>query len=154
MRAVAQRVVAALVAVGEEIVASIGPGLCVFAAAGQGDGPEDIAYTADKLANLRVFPDESGVDGKARMTRSVLDIGGEVLLVPQFTLYGDVRKGRRPDFTDAARPEEGRALLNALAAGLRDRGVLVREGVFGADMHVRAENSGPVTILIDSRRTF
>lgn len=154
MRAVAQRVVAASVAVGGEVVASIGPGLCVFAAAGQGDGPEDVTYTADKLVNLRVFAGEASAEGKARMTRSVLDVGGEILLVPQFTLYGDVRKGRRPDFTGAARPENGRALLDALAAGLSDRGVPVRTGVFGADMEVRVHNAGPVTILIDSRRAF
>ena len=154
MRAVAQRVVAASVAVGGEVVASIGSGLCVFAAAGPGDGPEDLAYTADKLANLRVFPEEAGAEGKSRMSRSVLDVRGQILLVPQFTLYGDVRRGRRPDFTAAARPEEGRTLLEALAAGLRARGVAVETGVFGADMHVHVENAGPVTILIDSRRAF
>ncbi len=154
MRAVAQRVAAASVAVAGEIVASIGAGLCVFAAAGQGDGPDDVTYVADKLANLRVFPDGDSAEGKSRMTLSVLDTGGQILLIPQFTLYGDVRKGRRPDFTSAAPPDEGRALLGALVSGLRDRGVPVETGVFGADMHVGAENSGPVTILIDSRKTF
>ncbi len=154
MRVVAQRVAAASVAVGGEVVASIGVGLCVFAAAGRGDGPDDVAYIADKLAGLRVFPEDPGAEGKSRMTRSVLDIGGEALLVPQFTLYGDVRKGRRPDFTGAASPDVGRPLLDHLAVSLRQRGVLVQEGVFGADMHIRVDNSGPVTILLDSRRTF
>lgn len=154
MRAVAQRVAEASVAVGGEVMASIEVGLCVFAAAGQGDGPEDVTYTADKLANLRVFPEEDGAPGRSRMSRCVLDIGGEILLVPQFTLYGDIRRGRRPDFTAAARPEDGRCLLTDLAVALGERGVRVREGVFGADMDVRVSNAGPVTILIDSRRSF
>jgi D-tyrosyl-tRNA(Tyr) deacylase len=154
VRAVAQRVTAASVAVAGQVVARIGRGLCVFAAAGRGDGPEDIAYLADKLAHLRVFPEDGGAVGRARMVRSLLEVGGELLLVPQFTLYGDVRRGRRPDFTGAAPPEEGRSLLAALAGALRARGVVVQEGVFGADMCVRADNDGPVTVLLDSRRTF
>jgi D-tyrosyl-tRNA(Tyr) deacylase len=88
------------------------------------------------------------------MTRSLLDAGGEVLLVPQFTLCGDVRRGRRPDFTGAARPEDGAVLLAGLAGALRGRGLAVREGVFGADMRVLVDNDGPVTILLDSRRAF
>lgn len=136
------------------MVASIGPGLCVFAAAGTGDGAADVGYIADKLAGLRVFPVVGDAAGTSRMTLSLLDTHGEILLVPQFTLYGDVRRGRRPDFTGAARPPEGRSLLQALAGALRGHGLMVREGVFGADMDVLAANAGPVTILLDSRRAF
>jgi D-tyrosyl-tRNA(Tyr) deacylase len=154
VRAVAQRVTSAAVAVGGEVRASIGPGLCVFAAAGRGDGVADVAYVGDKLVHLRVFPEAGGAGGRARMTLSALECGAAVLLVPQFTLYGDVRHGRRPDFTAAAPPEEGRALLAALAARLRQAGLRVEEGVFGADMEVRVAGDGPVTILLDSRRVF
>lgn len=154
MRAVAQRVRSASVAVDGRVCAEIGPGLCVFAAAGRGDGPADVAYVGGRLAGLRIFPAAPGSAGPERMQRSALESGGAVLLVPQFTLYGDVRRGRRPDFTAAAPAEEGRALLVALAEHLRAAGLPVAEGVFGADMRVRADGDGPVTILVDSRRVF
>lgn len=154
MRAVAQRVRQAAVDVSGVRVAAIGLGLCVFVAAGRGDGPADVRYMADKLAHLRVFSSAAEPAGAARMTLSPLQAGGEVLLIPQFTLYGDVRHGRRPDFAEAARPQEGRALLAELALGLRQQGLVVGEGVFGADMRVQADNDGPVTILLDSRRAF
>jgi D-tyrosyl-tRNA(Tyr) deacylase len=154
VRAVVQRVTEASVAVAAEAVAGIGRGLCAFVAAGADDGDADVGYMADKLANLRVFPEDAGAEGRARMACSLRDIGGELLLVPQFTLYGDVRRGRRPDFTAAARPEQGRRLLADLATSLAGRGLTVREGVFGAEMTVRVVNDGPVTILLDSRRAF
>lgn len=154
MRAVVQRVRSAAVVLGERTVARIGPGLCVLCAAGEGDGPADVAYIADKLVHLRVFPAEDGAAGPGRFSRSLLEVGGELLLVPQFTLYGDVRRGRRPDFTTAAAPVRGRALLAELALALRARAAALSEGVFGADMEIALVNSGPVTILLDSRRVF
>ena len=135
-------------------MARIGPGLCVFCAVGEGDGPADVAYLADKLVHLRVFPAEAGATGPARLSRSLLQVGGELLLIPQFTLYGDARRGRRPDFTAAAVPERGRVLLAELASALRAHAVALAEGVFGADMEIALVNSGPVTILLDSRRVF
>lgn len=149
MRAVVQRCSRASVAVGGEVVGAIGLGLVAFVAAGRGDGPEDVAYIADKIAGLRVFP---GPDG--RMSLPPTEVGGAVLVVPQFTLYGDVRRGRRPDFTAAAPPEDGRRLLEELTAALRARGLSVKSGVFGAHMHVDVANDGPVTILLDSRKMF
>lgn len=146
----AQRVLRAEVAVQGRAAVAIGRGLCVFAAVGQGDGAADVTYLADKLAHLRVFP---GVDS-GRMTASLLQAGGEMLLIPQFTLYGDVRRGRRPDFGAAAPPGEGAALLEALAVALRGHGVPLRQGIFGADMLVAVDGDGPVTILLDSRRAF
>ena len=158
MRAVAQRCRRAGVDVGGEAVARIGLGLCVFVAAGRGDGDADVAYVADKLAGLRVFPEAAGPPGASeaspRMTASLREAGGSLLLVPQFTLYGDVRRGRRPDFGGAAPPDAGRTLLQALAARVRAAGVPVAEGVFGADMTVHVENWGPVTVLLDSARGF
>jgi D-tyrosyl-tRNA(Tyr) deacylase len=173
MRAVVQRCRAAEVAVAGRVVAAIACGLCAFVAAGRDDGADDVAYIAQKLQGLRVFPEmrppgdgpgpaaapagqpEGGpAPPSPRMLRSLAEVRGALLLVPQFTLYGDVRRGRRPDFTAAAAPEPGRALLAALAARLRTSGLAVEEGVFGADMEVRVANWGPVTILLDSRRTF
>ncbi len=130
-------------------VAAIGAGLAVFLAAGQGDGPEDVRYTAAKIAGLRVF---AGADG--RMALGPREAGAAVLLVPQFTLYGDVRRGLRPDFTAAAPPEVGRARLGEVAAALRAAGLEVAEGRFGAHMRVDVDGDGPVTILVDSARAF
>ena len=158
LRAVVQRCRSATVAVDGRTVAAIGLGLCVFAAAGQGDADADIAYIADKLTHLRIFPAAEGPVGpdeaSPRMTASPLTVGARLLLVPQFTLYGDVRRGRRPDFTEAAPPEAGRARLAELAERLRAAGVDLAEGVFGADMTVHVVNWGPVTILLDSKRGF
>ena len=130
-------------------MAEIGRGLCCFVAAGEGDGASDVQYVTAKLAGLRVFPTP---DGHRHMDRSLADVGGSLLLVPQFTLYGDVRRGLRPDFREAAHPDVARPVLQALADALRATGVPVAEGEFGADMHVRVDNDGPVTILLESPR--
>ncbi len=142
-----QRVRAASVRVESRNQGAIGPGLVVLLGVGRGDGPRDAEYVADKVAHLRVFPDQAG-----QMNRSVLEDGGAVLLVSQFTLYGDTRKGRRPSFMDAAPPEEAEPLYRMTAERLRAAGLRVEEGVFRAMMDVELINEGPVTILIDSRR--
>ena len=144
MRALIQRVSEASVEVDGERIAAIGGGLLVLVAAGAGDGPEAPAQLAAKVARLRIFADAEG-----RMNRSVTDIGGEALVVSQFTLYADVRRGNRPGFTDAAPPEIGERLVDAFAAALRDEGVPVATGRFGAHMHVSLTNDGPVTIWLD-----
>ena len=128
-----------------ERVSEIGAGLLVLVAAGAGDGPEQAAWTAGKVARLRVLPDDEGL-----MNRSVIDAGGEVLAVSQFTLYGDATRGNRPGFTAAAPPEEAEALVELFAAELRALGVPVSQGVFGAHMRVALVNDGPVTIWIES----
>ncbi|MGI8877327.1 MAG: D-aminoacyl-tRNA deacylase [Candidatus Limnocylindria bacterium] len=142
MRAVIQRVRAAAVYVADERVSEIGHGLVVLAGIGGSDRPEDGERLAKKIAELRVFGDERG-----RMHRSVIDVGGAVLVVPQFTLYGDVRRGRRPDFTHAAPPERGRALIDALCGALRGAGASLEVGRFGANMRIEMEADGPVTIV-------
>ena len=149
MRAVVQRTAGAQVIVEGHTVAEIGPGLVVFAGAVEGDTTEDVAYVARKVCELRVFPDDQG-----QMNRSVREIGGSVLLVPNFTVAGDCRKGRRPSFSHAAPAEEGRALFEQLRAAVAHEQVPLGAGVFGAHMTVRVENDGPVTILVDSRRQF
>ena len=150
MRAVVQRVGRACVRVDGREHAAIGPGLLVLAGAARGDDDADVAYLADKVANLRMLADDAG-----RMNRSVLDTGGEVLLVSQFTLIADTRKGRRPSFMGAEAPERAAMLIDDLAQALTARGVPVRTGKFQAEMQVELVNSGPVTIVIDShdRRT-
>ncbi|MFN2520210.1 MAG: D-aminoacyl-tRNA deacylase [Candidatus Limnocylindria bacterium] len=142
MRAVIQRVHAASVDVGEERVAAVGPGLVVLLGVGRDDRAEDGEVLASKIASLRIFEGDGG-----RMQRSVLDAGGEVLVVPQFTLYGDVRRGRRPDFTAAAPPEMGERLFGAFCGALRGHGLRVATGRFGAAMGVHLEAAGPVTIV-------
>jgi D-tyrosyl-tRNA(Tyr) deacylase len=149
MRAVVQRVAQAKVEVEGELVGRIGCGLLVYLAAGKCDADEVAAWMAQKVESLRIFQDEAG-----KMSLSVRDVGGGVLVVSQFTLYGDVRKGRRPSFDAAASPERGLALYEAVCAQLRERGVEVQTGRFRASMQVHAEVSGPVTILIDSERAF
>ncbi len=146
----AQRCLGARVWVEGRQVAGIGRGLCAFCAVASGDGAADVRYLADKLAALRVFPRGD----RLRMEAGLTEVGGEILLVPNFTLFGDVRRGRRPDFGAAAPAEHGRALLGELAAALRSAGVAVQEGIFGADMRVEVDNDGPVTILLDSARLF
>ncbi len=137
-----QRVRSASVEVGTERIAAIGPGLVVLLGVGRDDRPEDGEALASKIAALRVFDNERG-----RMNRTVLDAEGEVLVVPQFTLYGDVRHGRRPDFTAAAPPEMGERLFGAFCGSLRGEGLRVASGRFGASMRVRLEADGPVTIV-------
>ena len=149
MRTVVQRVSRAEVRVGGEVVGAIGTGLLVLAGVAQGDGEEAARYLADKIAALRIFE-----DGAGRMNRSVADVGGEVLVVSQFTLLGDVRKGNRPGFTAAAAPDAANALYERLCELLRERGLRVATGVFRAQMEVELVNDGPVTILLDSGRLF
>ena len=144
MRALIQRVIQASVEVDGEPVAAIGAGLLVLVAAGADDGADAPAQLAGKVARLRIFADSEG-----RMNRSLLDVGGEALVVSQFTLYADVRRGNRPGFTDAAPPEAGARLVDAFAAELRALGVAVATGRFGAHMHVALVNDGPVTIWLD-----
>lgn len=149
VRGVVQRVSEASVRVDGEVVGSIGPGLVVLVGVGAGDAEEDAEYLAEKILNLRVFPDEAG-----QMNRSVLDVSGGLLVVPQFTLLGDVRKGRRPSYSDAAPPEEANRLYEHLVSRLRPSGLNVATGVFRAMMDVALVNQGPVTILLDSRKLF
>jgi D-aminoacyl-tRNA deacylase len=149
MRAVVQRVAQARVEVGAEVVGRIGPGLLVYLAAGKDDADQIVPWMAQKIDTLRVFQDDAG-----KLSLSVRDVAGAVLVVSQFTLYGDVRKGRRPSFDAAAAPERGLALYEALCSALRQRGNEVQTGRFRASMQVHAEVSGPVTILIDSERAF
>jgi D-tyrosyl-tRNA(Tyr) deacylase len=149
MRAVVQRVASASVTVDGAIVGRIGPGLLVFVGVFRTDGPADAGYLANKISDLRIFPDEQG-----RMNRSVLEAGGALLVVPQFTLVADCRKGRRPSFDDAAPPPLAEALYQEVIRTLRARGATVEAGVFQAHMHVQLVNDGPVTMLLDSSRTF
>jgi len=150
MRAVVQRVLRAKVTVGERTTGAIERGLLVFLGAGAGDTQVDLAYLVDKIANLRIFADDAG-----KMNRSVLDIGGGVLVVSQFTLYGDARQGRRPAFTSALEPIAARALYEQSLVLLREASVpIVEAGEFAADMAVALVNDGPVTILLDSRKGF
>ena len=145
MRVVLQRVAEASVEIDGEVVGSIGPGLVVLAGFTTGDGRDTVRWMADKIANLRIFADARG-----RMNRSVLDTGGEVLVVSQFTLYGDARKGRRPSFVKAARPEAAVPLYEALVEEL-ERVVPrpVQTGRFGAEMKVSLVNDGPVTLMME-----
>ena len=145
MRAVVQRVSSASVDIGGERVAEIGPGLLILVGATHGDGESDAVLLANKAANLRIFADEAG-----KMNRSALDLGREVIVVSQFTLYGDIRKGRRPSFIDAAAPDLASPLVDRFADELRTLGLTVGTGRFGAEMAVSLVNDGPVTIWMDS----
>ena len=149
MRAVIQRVEKASVSVEGEIRGQVGAGFLVLIGVEEGDGDADFKYIADKVPNLRVFEDDQG-----KMNRSLMDVGGEVLAVSQFTLLGDARGGRRPSFIAAARPETADPMYERLVAEWRARGIRVETGVFGAHMKVALVNDGPVTILLDSRRRF
>jgi len=148
MRAVVQRVAEAAVNVGGERVAAIGPGLLVLLGVGREDREADADYLADKVVNLRIFEDEAG-----HMNRSVLETHGAVLVVSQFTLYGDTRRGRRPGFSAAAPPEDANRLYRYFVGRVAAAGLEVREGVFRAMMDVSLVNRGPVTLLLDSTRT-
>jgi D-tyrosyl-tRNA(Tyr) deacylase len=145
VRAVIQRVRSASVHVADETVATIGPGLTVMLGVAADDGPTDGERVAAKLLALRIFD-----DGRGRLDRSVTDVGGSVLVIPQFTLYGDVRHGRRPDFTAAASHELGRRLFEAFCGVLRGADAAVAQGRFGADMRVVLEADGPVTLLLST----
>jgi D-tyrosyl-tRNA(Tyr) deacylase len=149
MRAVIQRVSEAKVEVDGKVVGRVGPGLLVYLGVGKGDSEADVQFMAEKLANLRIFSDDAG-----KMNRSVIDISGGVLLVSNFTLHGDCRKGRRPGFDGAADPALAEGLYEQVAQVIAQQGVPVQKGVFGAHMHVTSINDGPVTFLLDSTRLF
>lgn len=149
MRAVVQRVTQAAVTVDARTTGAIGRGLLVLLSVGQDDGPADLAYVVDKIAGLRIFPDEAG-----RMNLDLAQVGGAILLVSQFTLHGDVRRGKRPAFTSAMAAAEAQKMVADAGRQWRARGLEVQEGVFGADMQVALVNDGPVTILVDSKKLF
>ncbi|MHB0939827.1 MAG: D-aminoacyl-tRNA deacylase [Armatimonadota bacterium] len=149
MRAVIQRVAEASVTVEGQVVGSIGPGFLVLLGVGQGDAAADADYLAEKTAHLRIFEDAGG-----KMNLSLLDTGGAALVISQFTLYGDARKGRRPSFSDAAPPEEANRLYAYFCDRLAGYGVTVARGVFQAHMDVALINQGPVTMLLDSKKRF
>ncbi len=149
MRAVVQRVTRASVSVDGREVGSIGQGLLVLLGVGAGDGPEDVEYMVRKVLGLRIFRDESG-----QMNLSLLDVQGALLVVSQFTLYGDARKGRRPSFASAAPPDVARQLYESFVERARAHGVPTETGVFAAMMDVSLVNDGPVTILLDSEKLF
>ena len=149
MRCVVQRVTTASVTSNGTAAGAIGPGLMVLIGVSADDTEKDLKYMAEKVPNLRVFDDENGV-----MNRSLLDAGGSILAVSQFTLYGDARGGRRPSYIRAAKPDKADALYEQLVAAWREKGIQVETGVFRTDMQVSLVNDGPVTILLDSEKTF
>ena len=150
MRAVVQRVVRARVTVGDRLVGEIGPGLVVLVGVSRRDTPSDVVSVAGKIRDMRVF---AGAGGKP-MDQSIVQTGGSILVVSQFTLYGDMRKGRRPSFDEAAAPADAHALYEQLVRELRETGLTVATGEFQAMMRVELVNDGPVTILIDSTKQF
>jgi D-tyrosyl-tRNA(Tyr) deacylase len=149
VRAVVQRVKSARVEISGRIIGEIGKGLLIFLGVGDEDSEKDCEYLADKIANLRIFPDENDL-----MNLSSLDIGGGMLVVSQFTLWGDCRKGRRPSFTKAARPERAKELYEFFIGVLKKTGLKIAAGEFQEMMDVHLINDGPVTILLDSSRVF
>lgn len=149
MRAVVQRVLQGNVTVDDNIVGEINKGLVVLVGVSNDDGLEDVEYISDKIANLRIFDDEEG-----KMNLSIIDVGGEILLVSQFTLLGDARKGRRPNYMNAAKSEKALYLFDRLCNELSKTGLHVETGKFGAMMQVSLINDGPVTILLDSKKIF
>ena len=149
MRAVVQRVSQANVTVDNEKVGEIGPGIMVLIGVADTDTDKDLKYIIDKVMNLRIFDDENGV-----MNRSVIDVSGSILAVSQFTLYGDARGGRRPSYIRAAKPEPADAMYERAVAAWRENGIHVETGRFRTEMMVSLVNHGPVTILLDSEKTF
>jgi D-tyrosyl-tRNA(Tyr) deacylase len=149
MRAVIQRVGRASVSIGGDVVGRIDAGLLVYLGVGRGDADADADYIAQKVRHLRVFQDENG-----RMNRDVVEAGGAVLVISNFTLYGDARKGRRPDYTSAADPERAADLYDKACQSIRGLGVRVETGRFRETMHVEAVNDGPINVLLDSKRAF
>ena len=145
MRALIQRVASASVRIDDAEVGSIGPGLVVLLGVADGDDDADARWVVDKVVNMRIFADESG-----RFNRSALDVGGDLLVVSQFTLYADTRRGRRPDFTRAAAPEDANRLYEQTVAMFRETGLTVATGEFQAYMQVQLQNDGPVTIMVDT----
>ena len=149
MRAVVQRVKSAAVSVDEDLIASIGRGLVVFLGVGKEDDRGDVEYLVEKIPYLRIFQDEG-----EKFNLSLMDVAGEILVVSQFTLFGDCRKGRRPSFTEAADPEYARDLYDHFVSGLGGKGLRVQAGRFQAMMTVNLVNDGPVTLLLDTKKTF
>ncbi|EIW18399.1 MULTISPECIES: D-aminoacyl-tRNA deacylase [Pelosinus] len=149
MRAVVQRTLQSRVSVDNEVIAAIGQGLTVLLGVGLEDTEEDVSYLAEKIVNLRIFSDNSG-----KMNLSLLDIKGELLVISQFTLFGDCRKGRRPSFDEAAPPKSALKLYEAFIDRCKQFGIVVATGKFQAEMTVTLDNHGPVTILLDSKRIF
>ena len=149
MRIVCQRVSQAQVEVNDEVVGKIAQGLLVYLGVGKGDTADDAKFIADKLVNLRIFADEAG-----KMNRSVIDIGGKILLVSNFTLHGDCRKGRRPGFDAAAEPSLAEELYEKVGELIAEAGVAAEKGAFGEYMQVTSLNDGPVTFLLDSGKLF
>lgn len=149
MRAVVQRVSSASVEVKGELVGKVSKGLLVFLGVGEEDEENDLDYLCNKIIGLRIFEDEED-----RMNLSVQDIDGEILVISQFTLYGDVRKGKRPSFTKSAHPEIAEKLYEKFIEKIKDQGIHTEKGIFGAHMEVSLVNDGPVTILIDSKKGF
>lgn len=145
MRAIVQRVRQAAVSVQDQVIGEIGPGLVILIGITHGDDESDAQFLAQKIATLRIFEDATG-----KFNRSVLDVGGSALVVSQFTLYADTRRGRRPDFINAARPELAQPLVERFCALLREQGLAVQTGQFQAKMLVKIHNDGPVTIILDS----
>ncbi|MDQ7051368.1 MAG: D-aminoacyl-tRNA deacylase [candidate division KSB1 bacterium] len=146
MRALLQRVTYGSVSIDDVVVGEIGPGVVILLGIRQGDAEKDAEYLAQKCVNLRMFADENG-----NLNRSLLETNGEALIISQFTLYGDTRKGRRPSFTQAARPAESEPLYNKFVEAVRRHGVRVATGRFGAMMLVKIHNDGPVTLLVESK---
>jgi D-tyrosyl-tRNA(Tyr) deacylase len=144
MRAVVQRVTRASVSVDGQVIGAIGPGLVVLLGVAHGDGEAEARWLAEKIANLRIFRDEAG-----KFNRSALDVGGEVLVISQFTLLADARRGRRPSFTEAALPEVAEPLVDRFTELIRQQGLRVDTGQFGAYMLVEIHNDGPVTLVLD-----
>ena len=149
MRCVVQRVSSSSVTVNGIVSGRIGPGMMVLIGISAEDTDADLKYMAEKVPNLRIFDDENGV-----MNRSVLDVGGSILAVSQFTLYGDARGGRRPSYFRAAKPDKADDLYEKLIARWREKGIHVETGIFRTEMQVALVNEGPVTILLDSEKTF
>lgn len=149
MRGVVQRVKYAKVTVESEVIGSIDQGILLLLSVEDNDDEKDLEYMCDKVANLRIFEDEND-----KMNMSLLDVGGSILVVSQFTLHGDARKGRRPSFIAAARPEKAIPLYEKFIKKMKEQGIKTSSGRFGADMQVELVNDGPVTILLDSKKTF
>lgn len=149
MRAVVQRVSSSSVVVDGSEVGRIGMGFCVLLGVTQGDGPEQVRWLVDKISSLRVFEDQSG-----KLNLSLEDVSGGVLVISQFTLYGDCRKGRRPSFVMAAEPSIAKELYDLFVDMLKDKGLPVETGIFQAHMNVEINNDGPVTLILDTREVF
>lgn len=149
LRAVVQRVKCASVKVDDKTIGSIGHGILLLLGIEDSDEDKDLEYMSDKVPNLRIFEDENG-----KMNKSLLDVEGSILVVSQFTLLGDARKGRRPSFIAAAQPDKAIRMYEKYLANMKEKGIFTQAGEFGADMKVELINDGPVTILLDSRKTF